>query len=177
MNKVKNILLLSGGNDSMYIYHKYNHKYNVEFECIYFNYGQPYFWEEIKRLPEGVRTINIDGKLKIDKKGYVSGRNMIFLIEIAREYEGKIVVWMGSNKDDVFPDNNEKYLLQTVKLINIGFNSDIHIKLPLKNKSKKDIMKYIINNNIDTYSCYKGGEKRCGKCKACLSVINATKNT
>lgn len=169
---MKNILLISGGNDSMYIYHKYKNK---KFTTIYIDYGQPYFDEERLRIPIKSQIINIPS-LTFAFNGFVPGRNLLFLIEIAKRYsEGTI--WMGSNKDDIFSDNNKEFLEKAIFVINKSFDTNLKIKLPLKNKTKKEIMDYIIKNKINTYSCYKGGKERCGKCKACLSVINATKDS
>jgi len=169
---MKNLLLVSGGNDSIYIYNKYKNK---KFICIYFDYGQPYKKEEIKRLPPHTKIIKIE-RLKFEKKGFVKGRNLMFLIEIVKRYDN-VVVWMGSNKNDIFPDNNESYLKETKNLLNIGFKSNIKIHLPLKDKTKQQIMKYINKYKLNTYSCYKGKKELCGVCKACLSVKNAIKNS
>lgn len=154
------ILLISGGNDSLFLYNKY------EFDkLIYLDYGQPYKKDELKRIPKKTKIIKINN-LKIDKKGYVKGRNLLFLIEIAKRYTDG-TIYMGTNKDDIFPDNNQKYLKKAIEVINTSFETNLNIKTPLKAKTKKEIMKYIRKNNIDTYSCYKGG-KPCGICKACL---------
>ena len=157
-----NILLLSGGNDSMYILNKYNE----DFEKIYFDYGQPYKDDELENIPEVDDIIEME-LMDILPNGYVKGRNLLFLIEIARRYSDG-TIWMGTNKDDIFPDNNERYLKSAMDIINVSFGTNLTIKLPLKDITKKQIMKYINLNKINTYSCYKGGIT-CGKCKACIS--------
>ncbi len=166
-----NILLLSGGNDSMYILNKYKQK---KFIKIYFNYGQPYANEEIKRLPKNTKIINLTN-LKIRNNGFVEGRNLCFLIEIAKMFSSGDI-FMGSNIEDNFSDNKKKYLRQAIKIINESFGSSFKIKLPLANLTKREIMNYIIDKKINTYSCYKGRKIPCGKCKACLSVKNATRS-
>ena len=166
----QNILLVSGGNDSICIYNKYDSK--LKFNLIYFNYGQKYMKEELKRLPDNTEVITMKN-LQIDTNGYVKGRNLLFLIEIAKRFDNA-TIYMGSNKEDTFPDNNYKYLTTAIKVINISFNTNLKIVLPLRNKTKTYIMNYINNYNLNTYSCYKGGKTPCNKCKACLSIKNAT---
>ena len=163
------ILLISGGNDSMYIYNVFVH---MDFELVYFDYGQRYVKQEIKRLPRGTKIIKIP-KLKVKDNGYVCGRNLMFLIELAKRYD-EANIYMGSNSEDIFEDNNKAYLTKAIDVINTSFDTKLKVITPLARFSKKKIMNYINKSNIDTYSCYKGGKIPCGKCKACLSVINAT---
>ena len=169
---MKNILLISGGNDSMMIHEMLK---ETNLDLIYFDYGQPYLKEEIKRLPKNTKIKKI-AKLEIEDSGYVKGRNFMFLFELRKLYD-KGCIFMGSNKDDIFPDNNERFLKRCIQIINKSFKTKLKIKLPLKNMTKKEILKYVNQNKLNTYSCYKGGVKPCGKCKACLSVKNATKNS
>lgn len=165
--KKLNILLCSGGNDSLYIFHKFNKK---KFKTIYFNYGQKYMEEEVKRIPAGTEIINIP-ELVVTEKGFFLGRNLTFLIEIAKRYsEGTI--WFGSQSEDIFPDNNIKFFKKAIKVVNASFGTNLKIKIPLRKLTKKEIMDYITSNNINTYSCYVGGEIPCGECKACKSILN-----
>jgi len=165
-----NILLYSGGNDSKMILHKYN---DVDFIKIYFNYGQKYYNQEKKYLSFDTTIIKTP-ILKMNKVGFFFGRNLMFLIEIAKRYKTGII-WMGTNKNDVFDDNNKTFLNNVIDVINISYNTKFKIKLPLKNTSKYKIMQYINKYKIDTYSCYVGKTKPCGKCKACKSIEEAIK--
>jgi 7-cyano-7-deazaguanine synthase in queuosine biosynthesis len=167
-----NILLVSGGNDSLYIYHKYNKQ--KHFKLIYIDYGQKYIMDELKRVPWDTEVIKIQ-PLIIEKNGFVRGRNLNFLIEIAKLYRDA-TIYMGSNKDDIFPDNNKYYLEKACWVINKSYNTEISVILPLQSRTKPEIMTYIKKHKISSYSCYKGGTP-CGKCKACKSVKDATNNS
>lgn len=167
-NNNKNILLISGGNDSLYIYCKYNSK--KQFQCIYFDYGQEYIDNELNILKEKeipFEIIKIDNLKKLDN-GFVEGRNFLFLLELSKRYDN-INVFIGSNKDDIFTDNNRKFFSRLSYCINKSFNKKINIRLPLRNTTKKEILDFIKKSKIKTYSCYKK-DGPCGKCKACLSA-------
>ena len=168
---MKNILLISGGYDSLYIYHKLNKK--KKFECIYFDYGQEYLENEIKIL----NNLNINyslvkiNDLMTEENGFVLGRNLNFFLKLVDMY-GKepINVYVGSNKDDVFADNNRRFFSRLSYILNNSFLSNISIKLPLRKITKKEIVKYIKENNLQAYSCYEK-DGPCGKCKACKSLL------
>lgn len=166
----KNILLISGGNDSLYLYHKYNVK--KQFECFYFDYGQEYKENELdilKKQKIDYKIIKIDNLKKLDN-GFFEGRNFLFILKLA-EIFNNVEIFIGSNKEDTFKDNNRKFFSRLVYCINNSFNKNIKIRLPLKKITKKEILDYIKKNKIETYSCYqKNGP--CGKCKACLSLKN-----
>lgn len=165
---MKEIILVSGGYDSSYILWLLK---GYKTENIYFDYGQVYMEQELKsldRLKVKYKVIGIN-PLKTDKKGYVFGRNLTFLIEIAKRYKEASII-MGTNKDDIFPDNNLKYLQKALEVVNISFQTNLKLSLPLSKVSKKDIVQFAKTHNIQPYSCYKGKDKPCGKCKACLSI-------
>ena len=52
----------------------------------------------------------------------------------------------------------------------------IEIRAPLQHRSKVEIIQMGLNYGInfsDTWSCYKGGKKACGKCPSCLIRLEA----
>lgn len=170
----KNILLLSGGCDSVYLLHHFK---KTNFDFIYFIYGQKYYKQEKlviekieKEYGKVVECIDL-GKLETKENGFVLGRNLYFLIEVAKKYP-EATIWIGTNKDDTFGDNNVRFYKKAVFVVNKSFGSKIKIKLPLKDTPKKEIVKWVIDNKIETYYCYEGGEKPCGKCKGCLQFEN-----
>lgn len=165
-----NILLLSGGMDSTLIY--YIEK-NID-EYVFFNYGQKQLKQErnaIKKLNVKYKEIKIN-KLNYTKNGFIQGRNLTFLIELRELYIDKnIVVFIGSNKDDVFPDNNTKFMKKVESILNASYIKNIKIITPLSNTTKKTISKSLSQvENVSPYWCYSGTETPCGICKSCKEL-------
>ncbi|RKY32151.1 MAG: 7-cyano-7-deazaguanine synthase QueC [Candidatus Omnitrophota bacterium] len=110
---------------------------------------------------------------------YVPARNTIF-ISVALSYAESIdaeSIFTGINSVDFsgYPDCRPEYIKRFQKLIDIATKKTIEgkkIKLetPLLYLSKSQIIKKGIELGLDfsiTWSCYKSGEKPCGKCPSC----------
>jgi 7-cyano-7-deazaguanine synthase in queuosine biosynthesis len=171
---MKNILFISGGNDSSYIFHLMDKR--EHFDLIFFDYGQKYANQElkvVKQLPQDVQmrlTVRKIPRLVTTDNGFFYGRNLAFLIDTAERYD-EATIFVGSNKDDVFPDNCREFYKHAVPTVNRSYNTNLKVVLPLSHTKKDAIVRYIKKNQIPTYSCYEGKAKPCGKCKACLSVM------
>ena len=167
-NTKKNILLVSGGNDSLYIYHKYNDK--KQFECIYFDYGQEFIDNELEALDKNKIKYKIVKLPKLEKleSGFFKGRNLLFILKLSETFDDA-TIFIGTNKDDIFKDNSRRFFSKLIYCINNSYDKSLKIRLPLKKITKKEIIDYIRENNLKTYSCYEK-DGPCGKCKACLEV-------
>lgn len=125
-----------------------------------------------KELPKGIQ--------KTSQSVWVPNRNGLFL-NIAGSFAdsyGYDYILIGANKEEAgtFPDNTKEF----IDRINSEFEYSTKIKpkviAPLINYDKNDIVKLAMLNNIPlelTMSCYKGGDKHCGKCESCTRLKKA----
>ena len=69
------------------------------------------------------------------------------------------------------PDCTNKFIASMNDAMRFGTLAKIEVLAPYTNLAKSEIVRRGLVNKIDykkTYSCYKGKEFHCGKCKACV---------
>ena len=79
----------------------------------------------------------------------------------------------------IYPDCRENFIASMGKAMEAGTYEHISIDAPFTDISKTDIALIGKRLGIDyskTYSCYKGGEKHCGKCGTCVERKEALRN-
>ena len=72
---------------------------------------------------------------------------------------------------DCFPDCTEKFDVYMKSAIAAGTASNVQLEIPFQSHPKAKIVEVGSELGVDfslTYSCYKGGEKHCGKCSTCI---------
>jgi 7-cyano-7-deazaguanine synthase len=111
---------------------------------------------------------------------YVPSRNIIFLSIAASiaESRGAEAIFIATNSVDFsgYPDCTAEFMSAFQRTLDIGTKAGregrgIRIEAPILTKSKGDIVREAIRLKVpmeDTWSCYKGGVKACGKCDSCL---------
>ena len=70
-----------------------------------------------------------------------------------------------------FPDCTEKFDIYMKSAIAAGTASSVQLEIPYQKHPKSKIVEVGSRLNVPfelTYSCYKGGEKHCGKCPTCI---------
>jgi 7-cyano-7-deazaguanine synthase len=128
---------------------------------------------------------DIDGKTI--PSTYVPARNTIFL-SFALAYAETInadAIFLGINAIDysAYPDCRPAYIKMFQKLSNLATQQaiegkTIHIKTPLLYLTKAEIIKRGKQLNVpfsDTWSCYRGNLKACGRCDSCLLRLKGFK--
>jgi 7-cyano-7-deazaguanine synthase len=111
---------------------------------------------------------------------YVPGRNTVFL-SLALAYAETIdadAIFIGINTVDYsgYPDCRPEYLQAFKQLASLATRKGIErktirIEAPLLHLSKAEIIRRGAELNVpfaDTWSCYQGGRKACGKCDSCI---------
>lgn len=112
---------------------------------------------------------------------YVPARNMIFL-SIAASYAEAIAaqsIFIGVSQADYsgYVDCREPFIRSMEQTINEGtvmaaeHKKPIKIHAPFINKTKSEEIRLGARLGVPfglTWSCYRGGEKPCGKCDSCL---------
>jgi len=109
----------------------------------------------------------------------VPNRNMI-MYSVAIGYAVNIkakAIYVGVHSGDhaIYPDCRPEFidfLDKIAKSANEGFiEEDFQVKAPFVFKSKADIARIGTELGVPyelTWSCYKGGDKHCGKCGTCV---------
>lgn len=111
---------------------------------------------------------------------YVPARNSVFLALAAScaEAEKAHGIFIGANAVDYsgYPDCRPRYLKSFEQMVKLGTKSGtegkkIRIFAPLLKLSKKQIIQKAMKLGVplrDTWSCYRGGARPCGRCDSCL---------
>lgn len=76
----------------------------------------------------------------------------------------------------IYPDCRPAFITAMSSALSAGTYEGITIMAPYTKLSKTEIARHGLKLNInyaETYSCYKGGEKHCGKCGTCVERIEA----
>jgi 7-cyano-7-deazaguanine synthase len=84
-------------------------------------------------------------------------------------------IYLGVHSDDTageaYPDCSYEFVDAINSAVSIGTYNQVSVVAPFVNAHKSDIVKAGLEINVPyelTWSCYKGGEKQCGKCATCL---------
>lgn len=171
---MKNILLCSGGLDSMVIYHTMKEEID---ECIYIKYrgDHPATLRELEVIKnEGIdiKVIDIDD-LQCDEVGFYNGRNLKFILTVRELYVNEdITVFVGNTSNDNFNDNTRLFFYKLEDVINNSYTKKIRIVCPLENCTKKSIVSLAKKANINFYFCDKGDKKPCMKCHSCKAMAD-----
>lgn len=129
-------------------------------------------WE----IPEGYYT---DSSMK---QTVVPNRNMV-LISISAAYAislGAKKLFYGAHAGDhpIYPDCRKEFVEAMKKALYLADYIGLELEAPYVDMKKEDILKRGLELGVDyslTWSCYKGGEKACGKCGTCTERIEAFK--
>lgn len=114
---------------------------------------------------------------------WVPNRNALFINIAASICEAlnidKIII--GANKEEgrTFKDNTKEFIKSCNVLLKNSVNKKIEVVAPLIKMDKNEIVKEAVKSRIPleyVFSCYKSGEKHCGKCESCLHLKNALIN-
>ena len=114
------------------------------------------------------------------KAVWVPNRNALFL-NIAASFcdsFGYNYILYGANKDEgeTFPDNTEEFRKQISMLFKTSTLVQPEVIAPLINYTKNDIVRIAVEDTVPlelVRSCYRSGEKHCGKCESCYHLKKA----
>lgn len=133
--------------------------------------------EGAEAIPEG----NYDDENM--KSTVVPFRNGIMLSIAAgvAESNGLKYVMMANHGGDhtIYPDCRPEFIDAIDKAAQAGTYVDVHVVAPYTNITKTDIARRGAALGIDyteTWSCYKGGDRQCGKCGTCVERKEALRD-
>lgn len=114
------------------------------------------------------------------KQTVVPNRNMV-LLSLAIAYavnEGATEVWYGAHHGDhaIYPDCRKEFIDAMNEVSMIANWAAIEIVVPFWRTDKSGILEWGLERGLDysdTWTCYNGREKACGKCGACQERLEA----
>ena len=102
-------------------------------------------------------------------------RNALFIIYAAAYVakNGGGQVWYAAHTNDwaVYPDCRPEFVEKMNELLQVAHLEPVKLQAPFVNLHKYEIVRIGHRLGVDyskTWSCYKGGEKHCGKCPTCI---------
>jgi len=116
------------------------------------------------------------------KQTVVPNRNMVFL-SLAAAYAigiraGRLFYAAHAGDHAIYPDCRPVFVSAMTTAFHLCDWNDLELQAPYLLLSKGDIAKKGIGLGVDyadTWSCYKGGERSCGRCGACTERLEAFK--
>lgn len=185
MNHKTIIHLLSGGVDSVaMLYDLKGQGHSVH--CLLIDYKQKHI-RELNFARDHCRKLDVlYSVMDIPDIGglrppswVVPNRNAIFLslaVSLAAQSGGDTVT-IGCNKDDAvhFPDCKPEFLAaMNAAVKQAGY--EIELCAPYADKTKKDVVDLARSLQVDlkeTWSCYHGSSRSCGRCLSCQQLKGA----
>ncbi|MCF0181417.1 MAG: 7-cyano-7-deazaguanine synthase QueC [Muribaculaceae bacterium] len=137
-----------------------------------------YFKSALLESPDAIPDGNYDDEnMKVTVVPFRNGIMLAIACGIA-ESQGLKRVMIANHGGDhtIYPDCRPEFIDAMSATMTSGTYEGIHIYAPYTNISKADIARHgkaLGINYAETYSCYKGGEKHCGKCGTCTERIMA----
>lgn len=111
---------------------------------------------------------------------YVPFRNGLMVSAIASkalsiDSDAAWNIYLGVHSDDTagdaYPDCSEEFVSAINEAVGIGTYGQVSVTAPFVGLHKSDIVRVGLEIGVPyelTWSCYKGGEKQCGKCATCI---------
>jgi len=133
-------------------------------------------------LPEPVITA-LDDQIASNATAaqvWVPNRNGLFIniaAAFAESYDAQLVV-TGFNREEAatFPDNSTSFVKSINDALNYSTLNKVRVVSYTQRLDKVDIVKLGIKMSVPfqhIWSCYRGGEKMCGRCESCLRLKRA----
>ncbi|WPX09026.1 7-cyano-7-deazaguanine synthase QueC [Anaerocellum danielii] len=127
-------------------------------------------------VPEGYYT---DSTMK---QTVVPNRNMV-LLAISAAYAislGAKKLFYGAHAGDhpIYPDCRKEFVEAMKNALYLADYTGLELEAPYVDMKKEDILRRGLELGVDfslTWSCYKGGQKACGRCGTCTERIEAFK--
>lgn len=203
--KEKVIIILSGGVDSVTLLYWSKEKYDIEcisfdygqkhkkelefakFHCaslgiphkiinLDFSFLSSSLLDKETDVPEGHYE---DESMKSTVVPFRNGIMLSYAIGYAENIEAKFVL-IGSHSGDhaIYPDCREQFTKALSMAAVEGTYNHIKVFSPFNHLKKNDIVKIGLSLKVPyamTWSCYKGGDKHCGKCGTCSERLGSFK--
>ena len=187
-NKKDCIIVLSGGMDSVTLMHEYKERIAL---AVTFDYGSNHNAREIecarrqcellgirhlviplKFMAEYFRSSLLDGAEAIPEGNYDDDNMKSTVVPFRNGIMLSVACGLAeSNDHTIYPDCRPGFVDAMGEAMRQGTFNGVQILAPYTLITKGDIARRGAKMGVDyslTYSCYKGGERHCGKCGTCM---------
>lgn len=127
-------------------------------------------------IPEGHYA---DANMKSTVVPFRNGIMLAIAVGIAESRNlTKVLIANHSGDHTIYPDCRPEFISAIDAAASAGTYGNVKVCAPYTNISKTDIAaigKHLGIDYTETWSCYKGGEKHCGKCGTCVERKEALK--
>ena len=148
---------------------------NLDFMHQYFKSS---LLQGAEAIPEGHYA---DENMKSTVVPFRNGIMLSIAIGIAESNHLKKVLIANHDGDHtIYPDCRPQFIQAIDAAANAGTFVNVRVEAPYTNITKGDIARIGKRLGLDyteTWSCYKGGEKHCGKCGTCIERKEALQET
>ena len=167
------VIIVSGGMDSITLL--YDHKDEIALGMH--QYFKSSLLDGADAIPEGHYA---DENMKSTVVPFRNGIMLSIAIGIA-ESNGLDQVFIANHGGDhtIYPDCRPEFINAIDSAANAGTFNNVHVVAPYTKITKSDIARRGKELGLDyaeTWSCYKGGEKHCGKCGTCVERKEALRD-
>ena len=148
---------------------------------IHLDFMHRYFKSALLESPDAIPEGNYDDEnMKATVVPFRNGIMLAIACGIA-ESNGLHRVMIANHAGDhtIYPDCRQSFIDAMSAAMQHGTYDGIKVFAPYTTLSKTDIARHGKALGVDyamTYSCYKGGEKHCGKCGTCRERIEALRD-
>ena len=146
---------------------------NLDFMHQYFKSS---LLQGAEAIPEGHYA---DENMKSTVVPFRNGIMLSIAIGIAESNHLKKVLIANHGGDHtIYPDCRPQFIQAIDAAANAGTFVNVRVEAPYTNITKGDIERFGARVDIDyteTWSCYQGGEKDCGKCGTCIERIRMSR--
>jgi len=182
------VVLFSGGLDSYAALISVLKAYNRErVKVVFCDLEQTYYQKEYEAVKKLCEIHGLSDSLVIDDSLFNIGKfeekdaniplRNLFLMSVAAlhiESDFGTIVIQNIQKGETGPDRNIDFNVDVSSIISRGLEKAVFIVSPFENKTKQEIVKYLIENLVEpltifhTVSCFSPEEGHCGECPACF---------
>src|ERR1700733_8843658 len=111
--------------------------------------------------------------LRVNEDAFTPTRNLLFLVLAGAVASSKgarnIVIGLLAERTTIFPDQSDRFLRAAEIALNEAIGSTVQIHCPLRDLTKREVVKLARLSGISNfYSCHSGTKRPCGRCIACL---------
>lgn len=156
-------------------------KLGIEHLVIPLSFIKQYFNSSLLQGPDAIPEGHYEDETM--KSTVVPFRNGIMLSIAAglAESRGLDIVMIANHAGDhaIYPDCRLSFIAAIKNAVLVGTYSNVRIIAPFVDMTKTEIVERGTIDGVDfskTWSCYKGGEKHCGKCGTCVERKEAFEN-
>jgi 7-cyano-7-deazaguanine synthase len=125
-----------------------------------------------------------DDQARVSRAVWVENRNGIFVNAAAAFAAARdaTVIITGFNREEAgaFPDNSGEFVDAVNRALAISAGSPVRVESPTLSMNKREVVERGIELGLPwehIWSCYRGGERMCGRCESCVRLKKAVAGT